>query len=102
MMPDSSDFRSACAARGLPDPRAEGHWYVMLGTEPLRGPYRLFETAAAVKAELAGDDDLRIERRPEIVARLDALAGQCACHEWDGCYVCDHCYALGFRGHMQK
>jgi len=27
---------------------------------------------------------------------------KCTCHERDGSYVCDHCFAKGDRGHMQR
>lgn len=27
---------------------------------------------------------------------------KCTCHERDGSYVCDYCFAQGHRGHMQK
>lgn len=29
-------------------------------------------------------------------------SGVCECHERDSSYVCEYCYSLGYRGHMQE
>jgi len=31
----------------------------------------------------------------------DEAPDHCECHERDGSFVCDYCYARGYRGHMQ-
>jgi len=54
--------------------------------------------------------DGEIRKTPQVISVGDGRFGfvpesqpkQCACHERDSSYVCEYCYAKGFRGHMQK
>jgi hypothetical protein len=47
-----------------------------------------------------------VMRRPEndieVIIQREGIGEACTCHERDGSYVCDYCYAQGHRGHMQK
>lgn len=35
----------------------------------------------------------------EIACEMETV---CICHERDSSHVCDHCFSLGYRGHMQR
>jgi len=57
------------------------------------GDYAIGEQVKAVRASVM-----------ESLDRMEQACEQdyCTCHERDMSYVCDYCYAKGFRGHMQK
>ena len=63
------------------------------------GPWEIERDAQAPRAALEAEV---AKLREEISQLLRPTADLCTCHERDGSYVCEHCYAQGLRGHMQK
>jgi hypothetical protein len=56
----------------------------------------------ATRIELAAMLGTKLRDLLGVTFHESELQSKCTCHERDGSYVCDHCFAQGHRGHMQK
>jgi hypothetical protein len=66
------------------------------------GPPRIACDWFVKDVDAINEEDFEMYSVFEVHPKGEQSASKCTCHERDGSYVCEHCFAQGHRGHMQK